>query len=271
MLLQAGSTLDSSRIRFTELVHTMTDDNSWDEDVPYDEVEVDDDESVNFAVRLVNVSRTYTIGNREVSALKSVNMEIRPGEFVAVSGPSGSGKTTLLNVIGAIDYVTSGSIFVMDVTIGDYDEAFRATFRLANTGFIFQNYNLVSTLTALENVMFPMQLTDQPIKELEQDAIALLKLVKLEERADHLPWQLSAGEQQRVAVARALANDPPIILADEPTANLDSVSAEMVRELLRKAHGEGKAIIAMTHDEKIVKTKGAKRFRMDDGVLKQDV
>ncbi|NHI83705.1 MAG: ABC transporter ATP-binding protein [Candidatus Thorarchaeota archaeon] len=249
----------------------MAGDDSWDDDIPYDEVEVDDDESVNFAVRLVDVSRNYTIGNREISALRNVNLEIRPGEFVAVSGPSGSGKTTLLNVIGAIDYVTSGTVFVMDVTIGDYDESFRATFRLANTGFIFQNYNLVSTLTALENVMFPMQLTDRPIKELEEDALALLKLVKLDERADHLPWQLSAGEQQRVAIARALANDPPIILADEPTANLDAVSAEMVRDILRKAHRDGKAVITMTHDEKIVNTKGAKQFRMENGVLTQDV
>jgi len=249
----------------------MSHEDTLGKDIPYDEVEVDDDESVNFAVRLDNASRTYFIGKRQIDALKNVTLEIRPGDFVAVSGHSGSGKTTLLNVIGAIDYATSGRVYVMDVPIGDYDETFRATFRLANTGFIFQSYNLVSTLTALENVMFPMQLTDRPLKDLEKESLDLLARVKLDERADHLPWQLSSGEQQRVAIARAMANDPPIILADEPTANLDAVSAEMVRELLRELHGTGKAVITMTHDENLVSTKGARTFTMENGVLSENV
>jgi putative ABC transport system ATP-binding protein len=249
----------------------MAHDDTLGDDIPYDEVEVEDDEEAEFAVRLVEASRVYSIGNREIEALRNVDLEVRPGEFIAVSGPSGSGKTTLLNVIGAIDYATSGRVFVMDVPIGDYDESFRATFRLANTGFIFQSYNLVSTLTALENVMFPMQLADRPIGVLEKEGMDLLRMVKLDERADHLPWQLSSGEQQRVAIARAMANDPPIILADEPTANLDSVSAEMVRELLREVHRKGKAVITMTHDEKLVKTKGARHLTMENGVLSKDV
>ncbi len=249
----------------------MTHNDALGDDIPYDEVEVEDDEKAKFAVRLIDVCRAYSIGTREIEALRNVNLEVRPGEFIAVSGPSGSGKTTLLNVIGAIDYVTSGRVFVMDVPIGDYDETFRATFRLTNTGFIFQSYNLVSTLTALENVMFPMQLADHPIDVLEQEGMDLLKMVKLEERADHLPWQLSSGEQQRVAIARAMANDPPIILADEPTANLDSMSAEMVRELLREVHCKGKAVITMTHDQELMKTRGARHLTMENGVLSKNV
>jgi ABC-type lipoprotein export system ATPase subunit len=159
----------------------------------------------------------------------------------------------------------------MDVPIGDYDESFRATFRLSNTGFIFQSYNLISTLTALENVMFPMQLTDKSLEEIQNDSLKLLERVGLAERTDHLPWQLSSGEQQRVAIARAMANDPPIILADEPTANLDSESAKMVRDLLQSLHQLGKAVIVMTHDTAIVRAKGARHLIMADGVLSSNV
>ena len=224
-------------------------------------------EDVNFAVRLENVSRIYSIGSREINALSNVSLEIKPGEFIVVSGHSGSGKTTLLNLIGCIDYATTGRVFVLDVPIEDYDESFRATFRLSNTGFIFQSYNLISTLTALENIMFPMQLTDMDESELKSRAIQLLTRVGLEDRADHLPWQLSSGEQQRVAIARAMANEPSIILADEPTANLDEENAEMVRKLLRELHSEGKTLVVMTHDGDIISTPNAKSMAMSKGVL----
>ena len=224
-------------------------------------------EEVNFAVRLENVSRIYTIGSREINALSNISLEIKPGEFIVVSGHSGSGKTTLLNLIGCIDYATKGRVFVLDVPIEDYDESFRATFRLSNTGFIFQSYNLISTLTALENIMFPMQLTEMDESELKSRAMQLLTRVGLEDRADHLPWQLSSGEQQRVAIARAMANDPSIILADEPTANLDEENAEMVRKLLRELHNEGKTLVVMTHDSDIISSPNARSMAMSKGVL----
>jgi len=229
------------------------------------------EQGFKYAVRLVNVSRVYEMGSRSIVALKDVNLEVLPGEFVVVEGPSGSGKTTLLNIIGAIDHATSGRVLLMDVPIQDYDETFRATFRLTNTGFIFQSYNLISTFTALENVMFPMQLGEAPLPLIQERARELLDRVGLSDRSDHLPWQLSSGEQQRVAVARALANDPPMILADEPTANLDNESAEIVRSLLREIHDEGRTVIVMTHDPAIIKTSVARHFRMRHGELSEIV
>ena len=172
-----------------------------------------------------------------------------------------------MNLIGCIDYATKGRVFVLDVPIEDYDESFRATFRLSNTGFIFQSYNLISTLTALENIMFPMQLTEMDESELKSRAMQLLTRVGLEDRADHLPWQLSSGEQQRVAIARAMANDPSIILTDEPTANLDEENAEMVRKLLRELHNEGKTLVVMTHDSDIISSPNARSMAMSKGVL----
>ncbi|MFW9803538.1 MAG: ABC transporter ATP-binding protein [Candidatus Thorarchaeota archaeon] len=249
----------------------MSDDDAWVADETYDTVETVSSDGVKFAVRLQDVSRRYSLGRREITALNKVTLEVGMGDFVAITGASGSGKTTLLNIIGAIDYATEGRVFVMDVPIGDYDESFRATFRLSNTGFIFQSYNLISTLTALENVMFPMQLTDKSLEEIQNDSHKLLERVWLEERTNHLPWQLSSGEQQRVAIARAMANDPPIILADEPTANLDTESAKMVRDLLQILHQSGKAVVVMTHDNAIVRTKGARHLTMDNGVLSSNV
>jgi len=249
----------------------MDEDTILGADEALDELDVEGLDEVRHAVRLVNVSRTYTLGTREINAVRGVSLEVGIGDYVVISGHSGSGKTTLLNIIGAIDSVTEGRIHVMDVPIEDYDESFRATFRLQNTGYMFQSYNLISTLTAIENVMFPMQLSPKPIPELNAEARNLLEMVDMKDRLDHLPWQLSSGEQQRVALARAMANDPPIILADEPTANLDEVSAEMVRTILRNLNKRGKAVVVMTHDEKIFSIPGARRFRMSQGELLSDV
>ncbi|RDE16928.1 MAG: hypothetical protein C4K49_04060 [Candidatus Thorarchaeota archaeon] len=190
------------------------------------------------------------------------------GEFVVISGPSGSGKTTLLNIVGGIDFASEGRVLVLDVPIGDYDETFRATFRLTNTGFIFQSYNLISTLTAVENVMFPMQLSGKSSGALREEAMALLKTVGLSDRSSHLPWQLSSGEQQRVAVARAMANDPSIVLADEPTANLDHDSAKIVRELLAELNRRGKTVFVVTHDNDIIGLPGIRHYEMLNGELK---
>ena len=239
--------------------------NLTDEDI--EELAGDEATSVSYAVRLIDVSRVYDLGTRKIAALQNVNLSVKAGEFVVVHGPSGSGKTTLLNLIGAIDAATSGRVLLMDVPINDYDESFKATFRLTNTGFIFQSYNLVSTLTAAENVMFPMQLAEQPIEKTREEASRLLAKVGIADREDHLPWQLSSGEQQRVAFARAMANDPPIILADEPTANLDSESAGLIRRLLDELSGRGKTIIVMTHDEKIIDRLGSTLYTMKGGVV----
>ncbi|TXT57661.1 MAG: hypothetical protein BAJATHORv1_10364 [Candidatus Thorarchaeota archaeon] len=222
-------------------------------------------DQVAYAVRMNGVTRKYSLGRREVVALDHIDLEIRPGEYVVVSGPSGSGKTTMLNIIGCIDYATEGRVHILDVPIADYDESFRATFRLNNTGFIFQSYNLISTLTALENVMFPMQISDKSKSELEKNAASLLAGVGLEERLDHLPWQLSSGEQQRVAIARAMANDPAIVLADEPTANLDEESAEIVRQILLDLNKVGKTVIVMTHDMKIITLPKIRHLVMREG------
>jgi len=250
----------------------MADDEYLDAvDYTRDDLDVEDFEEIKFAVRLNDVSRAYKSGRKKIEALRNVNLEVEPGDFVVIAGHSGSGKTTLLNIIGAIDLSSSGRVYVMDVPINDYDESFRSSFRLSNTGFIFQSYNLISTLTAVENVMFPMQLSDKSYSKLQDAAIKLLERVKMDHRADHLPWQLSSGEQQRVAIARAMANDPPIILADEPTANLDGDSGQMVRDLLVELNQMGKAVIVMTHDEGIIKQPGIRRFKMDSGELSEDV
>ncbi|MEE8182403.1 MAG: ABC transporter ATP-binding protein [Candidatus Thorarchaeota archaeon] len=249
----------------------MDEDTILGADEAHDEIDVEGLDEVRHAVRLVDVSRTYMLGKSKIDAVRGVNLEVGMGDYIVISGHSGSGKTTLLNIIGAIDSVTEGRIHVMDVPIEDYDESFRATFRLQNTGYMFQSYNLISTLTAIENVMFPMQLTPKPISDLSADARNLLEMVDMNDRLDHLPWQLSSGEQQRVALARAMANDPPIILADEPTANLDEASAEMVRTILHNLNNNGKAVIVMTHDETISSVSGVRRFRMSKGELLSDV
>jgi putative ABC transport system ATP-binding protein len=250
----------------------MADDDYLDAiDYTKDTLDVEDFKEIRHAVKLQDVFRTYKFGKEEITALNGVSLVINQGDYVVVSGKSGSGKTTLLNIIGAIDLATSGRVFVMDVPINDYDESFRSTFRLDNTGFIFQSYNLVSTLTAVENVMFPMQLSSKNQSELRDDAIKLLEDIEMGHRLDHLPWQLSSGEQQRVAIARAMANDPAIILADEPTANLDGESGQMIRDLLAKLNEQGKTLIVMTHDEDIINRKGVRHFTMKNGELNQNV
>jgi putative ABC transport system ATP-binding protein len=250
----------------------MADDDYLDAvDYTRDDLDAEDLEDVKHAVRLQDVHRTFKMGKIEIDAVIGVNITIDAGEFVVISGKSGSGKTTLLNIIGAIDLATHGRVFVMDVPINDYDESFRASFRLNNTGFIFQSYNLVSTLTAIENVMFPMQLYEKKQSELRERSMKLLETVEMDHRADHLPWQLSSGEQQRIAIARAMANDPPIILADEPTANLDGDSGQMIRELLVKLNKAGKAVIVMSHDERIINLPNIRNYKMELGVLSHHV
>jgi putative ABC transport system ATP-binding protein len=211
--------------------------------------EIKEKNLVIFAQHLI---KDYEIGDFIVKAVNDVNLHIKERDFVVIKGPSGAGKTTLLNLLGGLDFPNSGVIYTNKVKITDMQEESLSLFRLMNTGFIFQNYNLISTLTSEENVMFPMNLAGMTLKEQRERAISLLKKIGLGDRREHLPFQLSAGEQQRVAIARALANNPPLILADEPTANLDKNTSEFIRDLFLDIKNDGKTIIIATHDDYLI-------------------
>ncbi len=206
----------------------------------------------NFLILAKNLGKDYEIGDFIVRAVAEVSLRIKESSFVIIKGPSGAGKTTLLNLLGGLDTPNRGSIFSSGVKISNLQEESLATFRLINSGFIFQNYNLISTLTAEENIMFPMKLAGMSLQEQRERALNLLNKVGLGDRREHLPFQLSAGEQQRVAIARALANDPPIIIADEPTANLDKKTSLFIRDLFSDMKQEGKTIIIATHDDYLI-------------------
>jgi putative ABC transport system ATP-binding protein len=209
-------------------------------------------EKVNTIIIAKNLIKDYEIGDFVVRAVNDVSLNVEECEFIVIKGHSGAGKTTLLNLIGGLDSPNSGTIYNSGVNITDMEEETLATFRLINSGFIFQNYNLISTLTAEENVMFPMNLAGMTLKEQRERSVELLKRIGLGERREHLPFQLSAGEQQRVAIARALANNPPIILADEPTANLDQKTSLFIRDLFKDMKNRGKTIIIATHDDYLI-------------------
>ena len=206
----------------------------------------------NLVVLAKHLIKDYEIGDFVVKAVNDVSLSIKQHDFVVIKGPSGAGKTTLLNLLGGLDIPNSGVIYVNNVKITSMQEESLALFRLINTGFIFQNYNLISTLTAEENVMFPMNLAGMTLKEQRERAIDLLKKISLGDRREHLPFQLSAGEQQRVAIARALANNPSLILADEPTANLDKTTSEIIQKLFLEMKDEEKTIIVATHDDYLI-------------------
>jgi len=202
------------------------------------------------ATHLLN--KAYQLGDVEVEVLKDVTLKVARGEFIAVCGPSGCGKTTLLNIISGIDRPTSGKILVLGQDLTVQDENFLADFRCNNIGFVFQSYNLVSTLTVAENVAFPMEWSRKPEEEIETRVAKLLETVGLQHRANHFPAQLSGGEQQRVAFARALANDPELILADEPTGNLDTKNGQKITRMLRTLKANGKTVIVATHDPELM-------------------
>jgi len=220
----------------------------------------------NLAVFASGLCKDYEIGDLKIEALKNVNLKIESGEFVVISGPSGSGKTSLLNIIGGIDKPTSGKIFVFGEDLSVKDEDFLADFRCNKVGFVFQSYNLVSTLTVAENVAFPMEWTRKSEEHIRKRVEELLELVGLQHRANHFPSQLSGGEQQRVAFARALANDPPLLLADEPTGNLDAKTSQKIVEILIKLKDAGKTIFVATHDSQILEL-ADQRLHLSDGRL----
>ena len=204
-------------------------------------------------IKTVDLTKTYRLGPSEITAVNKVNFEVNEARFIAIVGPSGSGKSTLLNLVGLNDYPTSGKIFIDDSDASLLSNSKRRKIRLFRMGFVFQTFNLLPTLTALENVELPMSLADKPKKEQREKAVRLLETVGLGKRLFHRPKELSMGEMQRVAIARALANNPEIIIADEPTGELDSKTAKEIIALLFDINRKEKtAVIVATHDEKIV-------------------
>ncbi|MBI5098155.1 MAG: ABC transporter ATP-binding protein [Nitrospirae bacterium] len=218
-------------------------------------------------VEIKNLYKSYRRGNQTIPVLQDINLDIAEGEFLALMGPSGSGKSTLLNLIAGIDKADSGMIKVVDVDINSLSETDLARWRSGNVGFVFQFYNLIPVLTAFENVELPLLLTGLSRKEKREHVETALKIVNLSDRMEHYPGQLSGGQQQRVAIARAIVTDPTIIVADEPTGDLDRVSAEDILELMeRLVHELCKTIIMVTHDPRAAK-KAHIIKQLDKGVL----
>lgn len=224
----------------------------------------------NCMIRTGNLKKIYTMGKIEFSALKGVDIEIEVGEFVAIMGSSGSGKTTLLNMIGLLDFPASGKIYLDDTDVSTMDEQKRAAYRLRKIGFVFQFFNLLNELTSVENVMLPGMIKGSGNSR--EKALELLQLVGLKEWAGHKPSELSGGQQQRVSIARALINDPRLILADEPTANLDSNSAMQVVDLLRKLKNEqNQTIVMVTHELELGKLADRIIWLKDGKVIKNEI
>ncbi|MGD0643299.1 MAG: ABC transporter ATP-binding protein [Candidatus Bathyarchaeia archaeon] len=219
-------------------------------------------------IKIRNLVKIYKAGKIEVQALRGLNLDINAGERIAIIGPSGSGKTTLLNVIGGLDFATAGSVQVGDVEVTALSPTQLVNYRRKTVGHVFQNLNLISTLTAEENIELPMIALGVSGGKRKQRVNDLLDVVGLKERAHHRPEELSGGEQQRIAIASALANDAPVLLADEPTGELDTTNARIVVEYLVKANEElGKTIIMVTHDPSVVRAAN-KIMRIEDGLIK---
>lgn len=209
--------------------------------------------SVKTIVRVANVTKTFQLGKIAVHALKGVDLEIPTGQYVSIMGPSGSGKSTLFNMIGGLDKPSSGKVFIDEVDISQLDAYELAWLRCRKIGYIFQTFNIIQVMTALENVTLPMTFAGMRSERATEKGMELLELVGLADRFHHKPFELSGGQQQRVAIARALANDPAIILADEPTGNLDLSTGEEIITLLKNlSHERGVTIISATHDIKML-------------------
>jgi len=209
--------------------------------------------SVKTIVRVANVTKTFQLGKIAVHALKGVDLEIPTGQYVSIMGPSGSGKSTLFNMIGGLDKPSTGKVFIDEVDISQLDAYELAWLRCRKIGYIFQTFNIIQVMTALENVTLPMTFAGMRSEQATEKGMELLELVGLADRFHHKPFELSGGQQQRVAIARALANDPAIILADEPTGNLDLSTGEEIITLLKNlSHERGVTIISATHDIKML-------------------
>ena len=216
------------------------------------------------------LKKSYHFGDTEVHALRGVDITIAEHDFVAVWGPSGSGKTTLCNLLGLLDDPTAGEVIIGDRLSANLSDAERSDLRNASIGFVFQNFNLVPVLSALENVMLPLQIRGDSKSAARAKAMALLKEVELEDRAHHRPHKMSGGQQQRVSIARALVNDPVLVIADEPTANLDTVNANRIIDMMRNVnHSRGAAFVFSTHDDRLL-DRVDRRVHLCDGLIIED-
>lgn len=220
-------------------------------------------------IHLHNVTKYYHMGDNIVKAVDGIDVDVHRGDFVAVMGPSGSGKSTTMNLVGSLDTPTQGHIFLDSVDISSMSESDLAQLRGKNIGFIFQQFNLIPTLTVKENIALPMSLQGIDEFEREDRVIEILKKVELLDRADHYPNQISGGQQQRVAIGRALANDPEVILADEPTGNLDTHTGEKVMDVLQNLNKEGKTIVMVTHDPDLAKEYADIVYWLRDGKVEK--
>ena len=220
-------------------------------------------------IKVEGAWKTYSLGEVKVHALRGLDFSVYPGEFVAIQGPSGSGKSTAMNLVGCLDVPTKGKIYLEGKDISKMSESQLAQVRGQKIGFIFQKFHLIGTLSALDNVKLPMSFQGISEAERTKRAADLLKLVDLGERMYHKPGELSGGQQQRVAIARSLAMDPQVILADEPTGNLDSKTGANVMDFLRKLHKDkGKTIVMVTHDDKLAKKADRVAFLKDGKIVK---
>ena len=217
-------------------------------------------------IRLENITKTYEKHGQTLRALADVSLHVPKGDFLAITGPSGSGKTTLMNILGCLDRPTTGKYLLEGTTVEGLGGAAAADIRNRKIGFIFQSFNLIGSMSALENVELPLVLRGESRKIRRQKALEALERVGLQARAGHRPAELSGGQQQRVAIARVLAAQPPLILADEPTGNLDGVTSREILSILRQLHQEGQTIVMITHDDGIAAA-APRQMRMESGRL----
>ncbi len=221
------------------------------------------------AIRLRDIKKIYKMGGQELAALNGINLDIKRGEFAALMGPSGSGKSTLMNILGCLDRPTVGSYELEGKEVAHLSDDELAMMRNKHIGFVFQNFNLLSRISSLENVALPLVYAGVGVSERRKRAQQVLEAVGLGDRAEHMPNELSGGQRQRVAIARALVNNPEIIMADEPTGNLDTKSTKEIMEIFQEMHGRGKTIILVTHEPEIAVCAN-RQLLVRDGVITRD-
>ena len=226
-------------------------------------------EFMSSIIHLEDISKSYFMGKHELEVLKGVSLDINKNEYVALMGPSGSGKSTLMNIIGCLDTATSGSYVLNGQDVSKMVDNALAEVRNKEIGFVFQQFNLLPRLTALENVALPLIYAGMSKKMRNEKAMHVLEMVSLTDRSHHKPNELSGGQSQRVAIARALVNDPSIILADEPTGNLDSKTSYEIMDIFEKIHSEGNTVVLVTHEEDIA-NHARRVIRLRDGVIESD-